>query len=1669
MTDIAQKTKSKPKSYPQKLRCKICTFNAHKQFRTLVQINNHISFFKQKPQKFDIICLQETGLRRSSSQIPDEFWKNYKAIINYNLQSRNLSATTTLLINPRMMRYFTKQHLHPSGRALGATFEFADTSLCVVCLYLQSGLQSGRKNFSPDSNLYKPSLEICDFVEELRTQHTHIVVCGDFNECYNAERYPKGTFKAPVFIPRITRNVLVDCGEPVKQHTHFFTARNGRRGSSKLDRFLVSPKIFHSLRTCSVITGNPFNSPHRPVVLDFALEMIDTASFPKLPDQPFFHKHLTIYDRSTTALSRICEDLDRTLDPSSIPTTFKSENDLQLGFEHISDTLRKVVRSNTKTTPTSDFHRLFDRSLHQTRGDVRSMKHFITTYLSQTDEPSLSDFHNFSPSRRRYTCERTCKLHGFFLPTVTDISMWEHYVRCITAFAKKLRVRIRQDARSKGLTIAQHRDNLFRSNRSKFYSRFLEGHSSVSYPSRIYDPDSKTVVSEPTKLADTLHREASKLLAQPHPEPQNPPEWFRVTYRYNSKNLDPTIWDVFMSDFSASEVLEAITGDTSPGASGITKLILQIATTETYRENGSPNVTLKYLTRFLNAFLRSRISCQYSSVGLLVLIPKPGKRFSMKYGDKRPLTMINEIPKIAHSILATRLRNILTKHNLLHPANRAYLTGASTYDCNRILVDRLEHSHAYMSFLAGVFYDWSKAFDRLEWWHISFALRRFAMPDAFAEFLFSYLSSAHTYIRTAYGLTQPVDILTSARQGDPLSQYIWQLCIEPLHDRLNVQPYIDSLISFPFSHSLGYSDDTGILSSDPKSLLEMHITVIEFSTTHHMVLNGSKIESFAIHGTDSQLPVLADNAFSVDGHKLTFPNDHTWYYLGMTYSTDLDWSHHCNNLESKYIIPTAAKISSGDFTLENIQFIYREKILSRVTYTSQLIFIPPNYLRRWDTYLYRAIRKALPRTYQSVTQDGLYHLLRICRLEDLAPVITLSEMLIHLNSESVSSALERTRVQQYVQLDGTLLPEYRDHTVYGRTLNFWIRKGVRISLNLQSHNFQNTVTPMLPDLPNPWSGITVGPRDTIEVYTDASIVSGRPISGVSSVTTVHSRVDDQIHARQIATSCSIDVGGCPFVGEALGVIRILESSPQALIQIFTDCKQFVDGVKRFPSLPARQQLRTQYRSIFRHVCRILDQRQAPTELDYIPREDNTIADRIAKSARKHPTSFSPNLLVGEERYVLYDRDSLVLGDYSRHLKHTARDEQFQRWTEKSFQGRVARYVNSPTYNFSTPTAFQVNLLTSTLPTGRVIQHSHHTPSTCPFCSLEILDDTRHFFCCPATVNPPFSLPQFSTTTTYGTHHSPLPYLLYHLPNPQSDLGPATLSHLANLFLIHYHKLNLFISPFTFRMCIDNITSSPIHPPLPPNITGIVNVLQKTFCCTIQFCRSVLDLSPHTYRWDVLDGSHPAEIGSFDFFHHPPPGSFLISFPLDPTENFRILNHIQSLHNRLNPYRFVIFTNVNTQLPPWFDDYLTPSRLPIFKFYLIQNPLATRTLPIDLENYSSYFTKPYPNLNPIFPRLPTPADYLSSLNSFSRFFWLPELSLICISPPTIDMAQQNFVSFESSPLELRVLGLPTLSTKHVIPPTVVESKLHNIFQRLYRRRTLLWQRYCSSRGKIKIQK
>ena len=105
------------------------------------------------------------------------------------------------------------------------------------------------------------------------------------------------------------------------------------------------------------------------------------------------------------------------------------------------------------------------------------------------------------------------------------------------------------------------------------------------------------------------------------------------------------------------------------------------------------------------------------------------------------------------------------------------------------------------------------------------------------------------------------------KQGDPLTGYIYVMCLDGLHCLLSkpsefgvriprctlVSDNGDVSLSGDFASdvieeviaSLGYADDTVILSETINGLHVLHTVVKEFFDTHHLVLNSSKTVAFA--------------------------------------------------------------------------------------------------------------------------------------------------------------------------------------------------------------------------------------------------------------------------------------------------------------------------------------------------------------------------------------------------------------------------------------------------------------------------------------------------------------------------------------------------------------------------------------------------------------------------------------------------------------------------------------------------------------------------------------------------------------------------------------------------------------------------------------------------------
>ena len=161
---------------------------------------------------------------------------------------------------------------------------------------------------------------------------------------------------------------------------------------------------------------------------------------------------------------------------------------------------------------------------------------------------------------------------------------------------------------------------------------------------------------------------------------------------------------------------------------------------------------------------------------LIVLIPKiPGPETLSNY---RPISLCNTIYKIVSKILVARLRPLLG--NIISPLQSAFVPGRRGTN-NAIIAQELIHTISRKKGRSGfmaIKIDLEKAYDKLEWSFIRFMLNRVNLPQSLIKLIMSCISTVSTSILVNGGTLDPIFPSRGIRQGDPLSPYVFILCMD---------------------------------------------------------------------------------------------------------------------------------------------------------------------------------------------------------------------------------------------------------------------------------------------------------------------------------------------------------------------------------------------------------------------------------------------------------------------------------------------------------------------------------------------------------------------------------------------------------------------------------------------------------------------------------------------------------------------------------------------------------------------------------------------------------------------------------------------------------------------------------------------------------------------------
>ena len=163
----------------------------------------------------------------------------------------------------------------------------------------------------------------------------------------------------------------------------------------------------------------------------------------------------------------------------------------------------------------------------------------------------------------------------------------------------------------------------------------------------------------------------------------------------------------------------------------------------------------------------------------VVLIYKKGD--TGKYGNYRPISLLNSIYKLFTAIIQKRLANKLDEH--LQKTQYGFRKNKSTADAIHIIRRITEYGQQTNNRLHMVLLDWEKAFDKVDREGLIIALKRMKVPEKLTNIIEQIYTDTEFIVEIEGVESSWTKQETGIRQGCPLSPYLFLVVMTALfHD-----------------------------------------------------------------------------------------------------------------------------------------------------------------------------------------------------------------------------------------------------------------------------------------------------------------------------------------------------------------------------------------------------------------------------------------------------------------------------------------------------------------------------------------------------------------------------------------------------------------------------------------------------------------------------------------------------------------------------------------------------------------------------------------------------------------------------------------------------------------------------------------------------------------------
>ena len=300
------------------------------------------------------------------------------------------------------------------------------------------------------------------------------------------------------------------------------------------------------------------------------------------------------------------------------------------------------------------------------------------------------------------------------------------------------------------------------------------------------------------------------------------------------------------------------------------------------------------LSMLFNAMLIHSYLPDKFMLSLIIPLLKDSKGDVTSRDNYRPIALTCILSKVFELIILSRYQHLLATCDNQY----GYKPSLSTDICVFTFKEIVNYYKSLSSNVYLCFLDASKAFDRINHWHMCSKLINRGVPKLVVRFLLKWYQTQMFVVKWCNTLSTAFKCTNGLRQGGILSPRMFNVYIDDLSVRLNKSGVGCHMNGISFNH-FQYADDSVLLAPSPTALQRMLSICEDYAKSNDMVFNAKKTVCMCMKYKQSTS--LSEPKVLLNDSYLKWVSQHKYLgvYISDDMSDDYDLRRHMKSIYSK--------------------------------------------------------------------------------------------------------------------------------------------------------------------------------------------------------------------------------------------------------------------------------------------------------------------------------------------------------------------------------------------------------------------------------------------------------------------------------------------------------------------------------------------------------------------------------------------------------------------------------------------------------------------------------------------------------------------------------------------------------------------------------------------------